>query len=100
MNLRLPASRISFNIIFIMRSLGVNPDRNVTHVIDLADNRLTVDAAVTVMSPGSASDLPTPPSIFGGWPGRSGIAQTRPAEQSQAWKELPGHNAELGAREH
>src|SRR5258708_5973842 len=47
---------------------------------------------------GSASDLPPPASIFGGWPGRSGVAQTRPAEQPQAWRGLPGQGAELGAR--
>src|SRR6202035_859473 len=39
-----------------------------------------------------------PPDIFGGWSGRPGVAQTRPAKQPQAWRDLPGHGAEPGAR--
>ena len=55
-------------------------DRELTRLrvmIDLADDRLTVDAAATLMGLGRRQIY----RILGRWPGRSGVAQTWPAEQ-------------------
>ena len=64
-------------------------DRELTRLrvmIDLADDRLTVDAAATLMGLGRRQiNLPPPQDILGRWPGRSGVAQTWPAEQPEVW---------------
>jgi hypothetical protein len=77
-------------------------DRELTRLrvmIDLADDRLTVDAAATLMVLGQRQIYRLrQASVCGGWPDRSGVAQTRPAEQPQAWRDLRGHGAEPGAR--
>jgi len=69
-------------------------DRELTRLrvmIDPADDRLTVDAAATLMGLGRRQIYRLRRGTFGEWPSRSRVAQTRPAEQPQAWRDLPGH---------
>jgi hypothetical protein len=77
-------------------------DRELTRLrvmIDLADDRLTVDAAATLMGLGRRQIYRLCRAFSADGPaGLASRKRTRSAEQPRAWRDLPGHGAELGAQ--